>query len=112
MNVLEIKDLKKSFGEKEVLKGIDLAVPEHSIFGFIGKNGSGKTTTMKAVLGLLSPDCGEISVCGERVTFGETKTNRHVGYLPDVPEFIKEISEEGGMRVLPIPGFFDEADEV
>ena len=87
MNVLEIKDLKKSFGEKEVLKGIDLSVPENSIFGFIGKNGSGKTTTMKAVLGLLSPDCGEISVCGERVTFGETKTNRHVGYLPDVPEF-------------------------
>ena len=41
MNVLEIKELKKSFGEKEVLKGIDLAVPEHSIFGFIGKNGSG-----------------------------------------------------------------------
>ena len=87
MNVLEIKDLKKSFGEKEVLKGIDLAVPEHSIFGFIGKNGSGKTTTMKAVLGLLSTDGGEISVCGEKVKFGETRTNRHIGYLPDVPEF-------------------------
>ena len=87
MNVLEIKELKKSFGEKEVLKGIDLAVPEHSIFGFIGKNGSGKTTTMKSVLGLLSLDGGEITVCGEKVTFGETGTNRHIGYLPDVPEF-------------------------
>ena len=87
MNVLEIKGLRKSFGDKAVLKSIDLTVPEHSIFGFIGKNGSGKTTTMKAVLGLLYPDEGEISVCGERVVFGETKTNRYIGYLPDVPEF-------------------------
>jgi ABC-2 type transport system ATP-binding protein len=87
MNVLEIKGLRKSFGDKAVLKSIDLTVPGHSIFGFIGKNGSGKTTTMKAVLGLLYPDEGEISVCGERVVFGETKTNRYIGYLPDVPEF-------------------------
>ena len=87
MNVLEIKGLRKSFGDKEVLRGLDLSVPERSIFGFIGKNGSGKTTTMKAVLGLLSTDAGEIYVAGERVCFGQTATNRHVGYLPDVPEF-------------------------
>lgn len=87
MDVLKIDGLYKSFGTKEVLRGVDLAVPEHSIFGFIGKNGSGKTTTMKAVLGLVRADRGEISVCGERVSFGETKTNRNVGYLPDVPEF-------------------------
>lgn len=87
MNVLEIRDLKKSFGRKEVLRGLNLSVPAHSIFGFIGKNGSGKTTTMKAVLGLLKPDEGEIRVMGERVRFGQTETNRYIGYLPDVPEF-------------------------
>lgn len=87
MNMLDIKGLKKCFGEKQVLCGLDLTVPEHSIFGFIGQNGSGKTTTMKAVLGLLAPDAGEIYVAGEKVTFGQTPTNRHIGYLPDVPEF-------------------------
>lgn len=87
MNVLEILDLKKSFGSKRVLRGLNLSVPEHSIFGFIGKNGSGKTTTMKAVLGLIKPDGGEMNVLGEKVRFGQTGTNRYIGYLPDVPEF-------------------------
>ena len=54
MEVLVIQDLKKNFGSKEVLCGLNLSVPEHSIFGFIGKNGAGKTTTMKAILGLLN----------------------------------------------------------
>lgn len=87
MDVLAIQNLKKHFGSKEVLCGIDLSVPEHSIFGFIGKNGAGKTTTMKAILGLLKADSGEIYVMGEKVHFGQTNTNRHIGYLPDVPEF-------------------------
>ena len=56
MDILTIQNLKKSFGSKEVLCGLDMSVPEHSIFGFIGKNGAGKTTTMKAILGLLKAD--------------------------------------------------------
>ena len=87
MNMLEISGLQKSFGDKEVLKGLDLCVPEGEIFGFIGKNGAGKTTTMKAVLGLLQIDGGSISVFGERVTYGDNSTNCHIGYLPDVPNF-------------------------
>ena len=71
MDVLAIQNLKKNFGNKEVLRGIDLSVPEHSIFGFIGKNGAGKTTTMKAILGLLKADGGEIYVMGEKVHFGQ-----------------------------------------
>lgn len=85
--MLHIEKLKKSFGDKEVLKGLDLAVPEKSIFGFIGKNGAGKTTTMKTVLGLMKADSGEIFVAGEKVVFGQTATNRFIGYLPDVPEY-------------------------
>lgn len=87
MALLEIRGLEKRFGDKQVLRGLDLTVPEKSIFGFIGKNGTGKTTTMKTILGLLRPDKGEITVCGERVTYGQTATNRLIGYLPDVPEF-------------------------
>ena len=87
MDMLRIDDLHRRFGEKEVLKGLNLSVPENSIFGFIGRNGAGKTTTMKTVLGLLKPDRGEITVAGEKVVFGQTATNRFIGYLPDVPEF-------------------------
>lgn len=87
MDMLKITDLHKRFGDKEVLRGLNLSVPEHSIFGFIGKNGAGKTTAMKTILGLLKADAGEIIVNGEKVVYGQTPTNRYIGYLPDVPEF-------------------------
>lgn len=87
MDILQISNLQKRFGDKEVLKGLNLSVPEKSIFGFIGQNGAGKTTTMKIVLGLMRPEAGEILVAGEKVSYGQTPTNRHIGYLPDVPEY-------------------------
>ena len=87
MDMLRITGLHKRFGDKEVLRGLNLTVPEHSIYGFIGKNGAGKTTTMKTILGLLKADSGEIVVNGEKVVYGQTSTNQYIGYLPDVPEF-------------------------
>ena len=92
MDMLTITNLEKRFGDKEVLRGLNLSVPEHSVFGFVGRNGAGKTTTMKSVLGLLRPENGEILVSGERVSYGQTKTNRFIGYLPDVPEFYSFIT--------------------
>ncbi len=86
-DMLNITGLRKQFGEKMVLNGLNLNVPEQSIFGFIGKNGAGKTTTMKMILGLMNPDSGEIIVNDEKVLYGQTPTNRFIGYLPDVPEF-------------------------
>lgn len=87
MNVLEIKNLSKRFGSLEVLRDLSFSVAEGSVFGFIGRNGAGKTTTMKMILGFLPVSGGEIHVCGERVSFGASRTNRCIGYLPDVPEF-------------------------
>lgn len=87
MNVLSIQHLSKRFGSQQIIDDLSMSVPEGSIFGFIGQNGAGKTTTMKMVLGLLPPDRGEIQVCGEKVRFGQTKSNQYIGYLPDVPEF-------------------------
>ena len=98
MDMLRITGLQKSFGDKQVLRGLDLAVPEHSIFGFIGKNGTGKTTTMKMILGLLKADAGQISVNGETVVYGQTSTNRHIGYLPDVPAFYPFMTAEEYLR--------------
>ena len=85
--MIKIENLHISFKDKKVLKGLNLTVPKNSVFGFIGKNGSGKTTTMKAILGLLTPNEGEVFVNDEKVEFGGTNTNKYIGYLPDVPEF-------------------------
>ena len=98
MYMLRITGLHKRFGDKEVLRGLNLSVPEHSIYGFIGKNGSGKTTTMKTVLGLLKADSGEIFVNGEKVIYGQTNTNRYIGYLPDVPEFYSVMTAKEYLR--------------
>ena len=87
MDILTIENLSKSFGNNKVIDGLSFSVPEHSIYGFIGQNGAGKTTTMKMILGLLKADSGKMAVCGEKVSFGQTKTNEYIGYLPDVPEF-------------------------
>lgn len=87
MDMLELSHVSKAFGVNTVLDDLSFCVPEHTVFGFAGQNGAGKTTTMKLVLGLLQPDEGEILVHGERVGFGQNRTNRYIGYLPDVPEF-------------------------
>ena len=87
MDILTIAGLGKAFGSQSVLDDLSFSVPEGSIYGFIGKTGSGKTTTMKIVLGLLLADAGEMSVCREKVHCGDTRTNRFLGCLPGVPEF-------------------------
>lgn len=99
MAVLEVSHLKKSYGKQTVLEDVTFSVEKGSIFGFIGKNGTGKTTTMNVALGLLKADSGEVKVNGEVVTYGDTKTNRFVGYLPDVPEFYSFLTAREFMQL-------------
>lgn len=87
MDALKIDNLHKSFGKNTIINGLSMSIPENTIFGFLGKNGAGKTTTMKMILGFMKKDEGSIEVFGEEVSFGQSKTNRFIGYLPDVPEF-------------------------
>ena len=66
--VIQTKDLTKSYGKpgekKDVVKKVNLAVPEGCVYGFLGPNGAGKSTTMKMLLGLIKPTNGEISILG------------------------------------------------
>ena len=87
MEMLTLSHVEKHFGEKQVLRDVRLSVPEHTVFGFVGQNGAGKTTAMKLILGLLPLNSGQITVNGSAVSYGSTDTNRFIGYLPDVPEF-------------------------
>lgn len=87
MSIISIKNISKSFGEQKILNQLNLEIQEGEIFGLIGKNGAGKTTLMKIMLGLLKNDEGTVTILSEAVQFGHTRTNRFIGYLPDVPAF-------------------------
>ncbi len=82
MAAVEITDATKSFGETVAVNGLSLQVPEGSIYGFIGPNGSGKTTTLRMIMRILHPDRGRIHVLGEDVTESPAASDR-VGYLPE-----------------------------
>ncbi|SEK51398.1 ABC-2 type transport system ATP-binding protein [Carnobacterium iners] len=81
--ILEIKNLRKSFGSNEVLKGVDFAVYPGEIIGYIGTNGAGKSTTVKMILGLMKPDAGEIIIFGEPLDGNETNYKAQIGYVPE-----------------------------
>jgi ABC-2 type transport system ATP-binding protein len=87
MPVLEISNLTKRYGSLNAVDGLTFTVEKGCVFGFLGLNGAGKTTTIRMITGLTNPTDGEITVCGDKVQFGSSAANRHIGYLPDVPEF-------------------------
>ncbi|NSW53413.1 MAG: ABC transporter ATP-binding protein [Anaerolineae bacterium] len=97
--IVSIRSVSRSFGDLKVIRDLNMTVREKSVFGFIGKNGAGKTTTMKMILGFLKPDAGSIAICGEAVRYGNTHTNRMVGYLPDVPEFYSYMTPREYLRL-------------
>ncbi len=82
-NAIEIEGLKFAYSRNEVLKGVDLQVPQGSIFGFLGRNGTGKTTTIKLLLGLLKPRGGTCRIQGIDPQNDEIAVRRTVGYMAE-----------------------------
>lgn len=79
---VKVEGLRKSFGQREVLHGLDFAVERGSVFGVIGPNGAGKTTTMRCLLDIIRPSAGVITVLGEDPRRAGTSLRRRIGYLP------------------------------
>jgi ABC-2 type transport system ATP-binding protein len=84
---IEITRLAKKFGDAVALDGIDLAVPQGSVFGFLGPNGAGKTTALRILTGLARPTSGEARINGHNVSTAGNDVRSQIGYLPDVPGF-------------------------
>jgi len=84
--------LVKSFGSHNAVNTIDLAVPRGSIFGFLGPNGSGKTTTIRMLLGLAEPTSGQISLLGHAIPSAAQDALPHVGALVEGPAFYPYLS--------------------
>jgi ABC-2 type transport system ATP-binding protein len=81
--VLKVEGLKKSYGTKEALKGIDFEVQEGEIFALIGPNGAGKTTTLRIVATLLSPSGGKVTLLGHDLKKEPEKIRESISYLPE-----------------------------
>ena len=77
-----MKGLRKNYKNFSVLKGVALFVGKGEVFGFIGKNGCGKSTTMNIITGLLAKDAGSVRIGGEKVV---AAGRVQVGYLPEAP---------------------------
>lgn len=93
---IEIRGLAKHYGEARALDGIDITVPEGSIFGFLGPNGAGKTTTLRIITGLANATAGEARIFGRDVRARETRAQ--IGFLPDVPGFYPWMTAEEFLR--------------
>ena len=91
-HVIETNGLSKSFGDVHALRGVDLAVPRHSIFGFLGPNGAGKTTLMKTLLGLSRPTSGSGTIFGHDIVQESVAISERIGYLPQQPRFIEYLT--------------------
>ena len=103
---LEVKDLYKSYGSKDVLKGLDISVKKGEVFGFIGKNGIGKSTTIDCIVGLKEPNSGDILICGKDVKTQPLEAKMLFGYVPSEPttyemmtgnEYLQFIASSYGM---------------
>lgn len=93
MEIIEIKDLKKAYGIKSVLKGISISVRKGTIHGFIGPNGAGKTTTIKSLMGAVIPDSGEIYITGKKRDKVED-INKKIGYMFEKLDFSNDLTVE------------------
>lgn len=82
---IKIKDLHKSYGKKEVIKGISLEVYEGELFGFIGKNGVGKSTTIESMIGIKPFNSGTILINGYDIVKSSNKAKESVGYVSSEP---------------------------
>ncbi len=79
-DIVSIKDFELSFGDKKIIHGLNFSVKRGEIFGFLGSNGSGKTTTIRALLGIYQADSGELLINGKK--FSPERTGL-IGYLPE-----------------------------
>jgi ABC-2 type transport system ATP-binding protein len=91
MKLLEIKNLNKSFDDKEILKDINLTIERGKIIGLLGKNGQGKTTLIKLINDLLTPTSGEILINGKNIGIESKKI---ISYLPEKTYLDKDMTVE------------------
>lgn len=96
--VIEARGLTKRYGRVDAVRGLDFTVDEGEVFGLLGPNGSGKTTTILMLLGLTEPTEGEVRVLGHNPLREPLAVKREVGYLPDAVGFYEAMTARENLR--------------
>ena len=81
--MLELKGISRSYGRVQALRGLDLTVPDGTLFGLMGQNGAGKTTLLKIIAGILAPDKGELFIDDVNALKNPAEARMKIGYVPD-----------------------------
>ena len=97
MNAIEIRNLTKNFGPKQAVNGLNMTVPEGAIYGFIGENGSGKSTTEKIICGLIHENGGTVKLYGKPHTDGDIRAD--MGVLIEAPGCFPGLSVWNNMMI-------------
>jgi len=104
--MLEVKNIRKRFGDFEAVKGISFSVSKGEVLGFLGPNGAGKSTTMRMITGFLPPTEGTASICGHDITSDPVAAKSCLGYLPEsAPSYRSMVVEEYLGFIAEIRGF-------
>jgi ABC-2 type transport system ATP-binding protein len=99
-NAIDVRGLTKRFGKRTVVDNVDLCVREGEIVGFLGPNGSGKTTTIRLICGLLTPDAGEGTVLGFDVRRESAQIKLQVGYMTQKFSFYEDLTIEENLTFV------------
>ena len=99
-NILEVKNINKFYGKKQVLEDVSFTIHESEILGFIGPNGSGKTTTIKLILGLQSMKSGEITINGYNIKKDFSKAIERVGAIVESPDLYMYLTGRKNLELI------------
>ena len=98
-NLVEVKDLKKSYDLKEAVRGISFKIKDNEILGLLGPNGSGKTTTIGMMLGLLKPSNGEIIIDGKKIEDNRIEILKKINFISPYIELPKKLTVKQNLIV-------------
>jgi len=98
-NLVEVKNLKKNYGSKEAVKGISFKIKDDEILGLLGPNGSGKTTTIGMMLGLLKPSNGEIIIDGKKIEDNRIEILKKINFISPYIELPKKLTVKQNLIV-------------
>ena len=98
-NLVEVKNIKKNYGKNEAVKGISFNIKEDEILGLLGPNGSGKTTTIGMLLGLLKPTSGEIFINGQKLEGNRIEILEQINFISPYIELPKKLTVKQNLNV-------------
>ncbi len=108
-NILNLKGINKSYDQNHVLRDLDFTVPEGTVMGLVGKNGAGKSTMIKCLLGLVKPDSGDASIYDDNAWNLSDKTRQRIGYVPQSITGFQWMTVEGMLNY--VGAFYPKWDE-